>query len=647
MDLVVTSVVNQLARGVIFGAEDARGAKFRVLVNNQAMFPTAGETYRVEGIEGEYLDQYGRSHRQIEASFIRRVKTSGYLLRAFLTRLTGVGQSRARKIVDAFGSDLERVLSNPDCLEKLAMVIQGDRPALGRKIAAMVQAEYRGLDIAEGVVEREYEFYAKLDSLGMNDLRVAKTLWRLLGQSSSADAIMDNPYLAAALVNWNHADDFGLRVLRAKGVSNPERHEERYLGAVDAATKKLLKSGNTIASLAEWKRLAPTGINRAKMIEHGLRSGKLVAARSGLRPAAARFLEDGLSEMLRQIHENGRRWSDHEISAALTFARNKISFDLTDEQIVSVQEILSRPLSCLQGGAGVGKTTVMAAVTHAWEYLGGNILFAALSGKAALQLTKAVSERDQHRSATTITRLLLILKDFGAGKPVEGLGQVNECTMIVLDEASMIDTATLFDLLEELRKHGSVRLLLVGDAHQLPPIGFGAAYHRLVAVNVITSHLTHPLRQADGSSIPGVASVIRSGAVPQIEAYSGQAEGVQFSAASKEHLLDVLEARYFDLRHRWNTDDIMVAAGKNKTVKLFNDRVIAPNYEDAKRLGIHATVYPGDPVICTRNHYKFGVVNGQLGRVTKIHPEIEITWDGEDPLSSRSVPPEMSLDVSL
>jgi exodeoxyribonuclease V alpha subunit len=85
----------------------------------------------------------------------------------------------------------------------------------------------------------------------------------------------------------------------------------------------------------------------------------------------------------------------------------------------------------------------------------------------------------------------------------------------------------------------------------------------------------------------------------------------------------------------------------NDTVKRFNDRMIAPNYEGAKRLGVHARVYPGDPVICTRNHYKHGVVNGQLGRAARIDPRIEITWDGEDPISSRPVPLEMSLDVSL
>jgi len=52
-------------------------------------------------------------------------------------------------------------------------------------------------------------------------------------------------------------------------------------------------------------------------------------------------------------------------------------------------------------------------------------------------------------------------------------------------------------------------------------------------------------------------------------------------------------------------------------------------------------------VICTRNHYKFGVVNGQLGKVTRINPEIEIRWDGGDQNSSLPVPTEMSLDVSL
>ncbi|MEO9629451.1 MAG: AAA family ATPase [Sulfitobacter sp.] len=647
MELVVTSIVNQLAKGVIFGAENARGSKFRVIVSDQTLFPVTGETYRVEGIEGEYRDQYGRTHKQIEVASIRRVKTSGYLLRTFLTKLSGLGQLRAKKIVEAFGSGVEDVLSDPERLEDLAMVIQGDRPALGRKIAAMVQAEFASKNVEEGFVAREYDFYSKLDVLGMNDRRVANKLWRLLGQSSSGDAIMDNPYLAAALLHWKEADYFGLRVLRAKGVEEPEEDVERYLGSVDIATKKLLAKGDTIASRDKWLSLAPAGVDRSRMVEHGLASGKLVEATNGLRPAATCFLENGISTMLADIHTAGKRVSEQEISAALIYAQKSIDFALTQEQSIAVREILSRPLACLQGGAGVGKTTVMAAVTHAWEHLGGNVVFAALSGKAALQLTKSVSERDHLRVATTITRLMSKLCDLSDGKPVEGIDQINADTLIVLDEASMIDTPILYELMAELRTHDTVRLLMVGDAHQLPPIGFGATFHSLIEEQMITSYLTKPLRQVDGSSIPMIASIVRAGDVPEIDSYTGQTDGVQFVSASKSQLIDALAALYADVRRFRNVDDILVAAGMNDTVKRFNDRMSAPNYEDSKRLGVHARVYPGDPVICTRNHYKRGIVNGQLGRVARIYPEIEITWDGDDPLSIGPVPPEMGLDVSL
>lgn len=647
MELVVTSIVNQLARGVIFGAENARGSKFRVVVSDQPLFPVTGEAYRVDGVEGEYRDQYGRMHKQIEAVSIRRVKTSGYLLRTFLTKLTGVGQFRARKIVEAFGSEVEDVLSDPNRLEDLALVIQGDRPALGRKIASIVQAEFASKNIEEGFVAKEYAFYSKLDALGIKDRHAANKLWRLLGQSSSADAIMDNPYLAAALLNWKDADNFGLRVLRSKGVSNAEENVERYFGAVDIATKKLLAKGDTIAPRGKWRSLAPAGVKPTKMIEQGLASGKLIEAPNGIRPAATRFLEDSVSEMLIDIHQAGKRVREQQIKAALKYAQSSIDFALTPEQEEAVTDILSRPLACLQGGAGVGKTTVMAAVTHAWEHMGGNVVFAALSGKAALQLTNSVSERDHLRVATTITRLMSKLRDLSDGKPVDGIEQINADTLIILDEASMIDTPTLYELLAELRTHDSVRLLMVGDAHQLPPIGFGATFHSLVEEEKITSYLNRPLRQVDGSSIPVIASIIRAGEVPEIGAYTGQTEGVQFVSATKSQLLDALEARYADLRRLRNIEDILVTAGMNDTVKRFNDRMIAPNYEDAERLGLHARVSPSDPVICTRNHYKYGVVNGQLGRVARIKPQIEITWDGDDPLSSRPVPPEMSLDVSL
>lgn len=647
MEVVVTSIVSQLENGVIFGAENMRGSKFRVIVNNQMLFPATGETYQVKGIETDYRDQYGRMHKQIETATIQRVKTSGYLLRTFLTKLTGVGQRRAQKIVEAFGAEVEDVLLDPDRLEELAMVIQGDRPALGRRVAGIIQAEFASKDIEEGLVAKEYDFYAKLDALGMKDRRIATKLWRLLGQSSNADAIMDNPYLAAAFLSWKDADGIGLRVLRAKGVADAEENVERYLGAIDIATKKLLSKGDTIASSEEWKKLVPTGISRGKAIEHGLESGKLVMASKGLRPAATRFLEDSVSKMLIDIHQTEKRFRRKEIQTALRYAQDNIDFALTGEQTKAVSEILSRPLTCLQGGAGVGKTTVMAAVTKAWEYLGGNVVFAALSGKAALQLTKSVSDTGRPRVATTIMGLMSKLRDLSVGKVVEGLDQINADTLIILDESSMIDTATLYELLAELRTHNAVRLLLVGDAHQLPPIGFGAIFHYLVEIKQITSYLTTPLRQVDGSSIPKISSIIRAGAVPEIEPYTCQTEGVQFVEASKPQLIDVLEAKYADLSRFRNIDDIMVAAGKNDTVKRFNNRMIAPNYQVAARLGIHSRVYPGDPVICTRNYYKFGVVNGQLGRVTRISPEIEISWDGDSPNASAPIPPEMSLDVSL
>ena len=88
-------------------------------------------------------------------------------------------------------------------------------------------------------------------------------------------------------------------------------------------------------------------------------------------------------------------------SKTLGYAQDNIDFDLTEEQTEAVWEILCRPLACLQGGAGVGKTTVMAAVMKAWEHMGGNVVFAALSGKAALQLTKSVSDRDSVKKSET------------------------------------------------------------------------------------------------------------------------------------------------------------------------------------------------------------------------------------------------------
>src|SRR5690606_15928737 len=107
---------------------------------------------------------------------------------------------------------------------------------------------------------------------------------------------------------------------------------------------------------------------------------------------------------------------------------------------------------CLQGGAGVGKTHTTKAVCAAWEAAGGKVLLAALSGKAALRLSRSTG-----RLARTLFRTLREVEervsigqrldsgDVEAGERqklanrLETLAEITPKTLVLIDEASMVD----------------------------------------------------------------------------------------------------------------------------------------------------------------------------------------------------------------
>jgi len=653
MELAVKSVVSQTPTGAIFTAECCEGRSYRVRVT-EPLFPSAGETYAVEGSRSQFRDKYGRSYIQIEASDIRRTATSGRLMAGYLTTLTNVGEARAKRLLDRFGDQIHQVLQDPNRVDDIGVALQPDRPNLGRKLAACIQADFSAKLACDQVQIDQFQFYARLEVFGVQDRSVARKLWRLLGSSQAGDALLANPYLSAALLPWATADALGASILRNNGVSDVRDHPERLLGAADAATRALLRDGHTAAPEAFWRQKCPKGVSSSKMLSEALRCGSLIREGELIRPLGARYLENGIAEMLASIAQLSSDYTSSAINDAVRGIESEIGFRLTDEQRQVVREILGRPLAVLQGGAGVGKTTVMSAVTLSWEALGGNVLMAALAGKAALQLSRATSRPGRPRLAVTIARLINGLRALGEGKAGEDLPEIGPNTLLIIDEASMVDTATMHELLTKLGalQPKGIRMLFVGDAGQLPPVGFGSAFHDLVKTK-LTSRLTKTLRQAEGSDIPVIAGAIREGNIPDLGPYHRQMEGVHLIEADRENLINLTASIYRHVRSYAEVEEVMVCAAKNETVDKFNNVMTAENWEGAKRLGVNAKVFLGDPVICTKNHYASGLINGMLGVVKDIQDEVLIAWDGDalDPKTGqpmlRSVPPAVSIDIKL
>jgi ATP-dependent exoDNAse (exonuclease V) alpha subunit len=110
------------------------------------------------------------------------------------------------------------------------------------------------------------------------------------------------------------------------------------------------------------------------------------------------------------------------------------------------------------GKAGTGKSYALDAAREVWKASGRSVTGAALAARAALELEASAGIR-----STTLALLLARLDDHGAGSPLE------PGSVLVVDEAGMVGTRQLARLLDHAETQ-SVKVVLVGDPHQLPEV---------------------------------------------------------------------------------------------------------------------------------------------------------------------------------
>lgn len=635
--VAVDRVVSQRDWGALFSGPAADGRR-AIVRSSEPLWPVPGEVYDVEGEETAWTDRWGRDHRQIEASRLARVRASGRLLQPWLTALPGIGEDRAKRLLARFGRDLLDVLEDPSQAGEIARALDPSRPALAERLAALLQARYARLRADEGAGIAEARFYAHLEELGVDNRAAARRLWRLIGSVDAWRGLAERPYSVASVLGWRQTDHLGQRLLAvALGTRDVAGHPDRFAGACDSVVRDLLAEGHTAATPEEFKRrLARKSVPAARALGIGVERRRVVPFRGLLRAPGAAHLEDSVRRHLERLRAATPPFAlaaDLRILDAVRDAERSTGLRLTDEQRLAVAALLQQRVGLLQGGAGTGKTTIVRVLVRVWKAFGGASVLAAPSGKAALRLSRAAGER-----AMTIARLLVALghrrrlAEEGrlARAAAAELPELTERTMLVLDEASMVDLASLHLVLERM-PDGS-RLLLVGDHGQLPPVGMGQCYHDLVDAGRGVAELTRPLRQGGGNPLLGVAASIREGRVPVLPRFAGAALGVQLEECPPGELASRLRAVGRRLAHDEPGDDILVLAGLRRSVRDINFAETARRQTEGVegvRLGPFCPwAAVGDPVIMGRNHYRHSLMNGQLGVLAGLDPPA-IRWDGD------------------
>lgn len=318
----------------------------------------------------------------------------------------------------------------------------------------------------------------------------------------------------------------------------------------------------------------------------------------------------------------------------------------------SIELALNNRILVITGGPGTGKTTILKGILSLYDELELETLLAAPTGRAAKRMSELTG-----REASTIHRLL------GAKMAEDGEtvvfskheGDPLNCDALVLDECSMVDITLMSSLLKALKP--GCRLVLVGDADQLPSVGPGNVFSDIIRSQTVpTVRLTEIFRQKGDSRIVRNAHMINSGEHPDFEANTGDFFRLRrLNGGTAVETIVELCARRLPENMKIPSASIQVLSptrkGETGTVNL-NKRLQAalnpPSESKKEKLFGEVVFRVGDRVIQTKNNYDTiwktkggvsgaGVYNGDIGTIAQIDPITEtLTVDFEDKLATYS-----------
>ncbi|MBQ2223890.1 MAG: AAA family ATPase, partial [Oscillospiraceae bacterium] len=306
----------------------------------------------------------------------------------------------------------------------------------------------------------------------------------------------------------------------------------------------------------------------------------------------------------------------------------------------AVELAAQEELLLLTGGPGTGKTTSVRGIVALFERMGLDVLLAAPTGRAAKRMGELCS-----REAQTIHRMLGMSWNEQTGEVTFAKGEKEplEADAVIVDEMSMVDLALMRAFLSALKP--GCRLVMVGDADQLPSVGAGNVFADLIrSGKIATVALTEIFRQAERSAIVRSAHAVNDGRMPEL---NNSVDGDFFFLPRRDsvRLVDTvveLCTRRLPEKMHLPAAEIQVLSptrkGPTGTVALNRALQSALNpASPAKRERAWGDMVfrEGDRVMQTRNDYDVvwekedgtagtGIFNGDVGHILQIDPSGEL-----------------------
>jgi len=552
--------------------------------------------------------------------------------------LPGIGEKTAIEIVNKFG---DKTLDVFDHQPERLLEIKG----IGKKTFSKMMEEYqeqRGLR----------DIVIKIQEYGISS-NYALKLYKAYHEET-INVLLTNPY---QMINDIRGIGFNVADKIASQLGVEHSDQQRLLFGIKFTLQNCYKQGNTYLLEKELIVLSARllGVHLEdvedllqELVFSGDISMEIMDEQRAYYPKNLLIAEDTAAL-------NIARLVQAEVSASLeTETMDKMIDNFESSHHIALDSIqhqaiitaITNSIVILTGGPGTGKTTIINAIVTCFHELKLSVVLAAPTGRAAKRMTETTGE-----SAQTIHRLLEYapgmedeLANFGkdAENPIDA-------DAIIIDESSMIDTLLMAALMDAIQP--GTRLILTGDADQLPSVGPGMILLDLIKTDLIPVVCLEKIyRQSKDSMISLNAHAINQGIMPTI---NNQSDFIFIQKSEQEVILetiiDLVMHRIPEKKGFNAFEEIQVISPVKKgplgTIALNKALQQALNPADKnkteKTFGT-ITFREGDKVMQIKNnyqieweeHYSFevgqGLYNGDIGIISSINlskKQMEIYFD--------------------
>jgi exodeoxyribonuclease V alpha subunit len=589
-----------------------------VTVVGKFVSPMPGEVLSMKG-EWANHPKYGQ---QFKVSYYdSTVPASVYGIRKYLESglITGIGPVMAGRIVKQFGKQTLDVIENQ--IHRLAEV-----EGIGNKRIHMIRQAWNG--------QKEIrEVMLFLQGHGISSAYASK-IYKQYGNRSIA-VVKENPYrLAMDIIGIGFltadkiAEKLGFSndsLLRVEAgvlfVLNQTANEGHVYYPFELLIKKCSEVLRVDTSLVDKaiKLLVESKKIKIEYVDKSVNNSTTINKAVYL--SKFYICETQIAHRLKYLISLPRSLKTVNVEKALDWVQKKLFIRLADDQLEAIRKALTHKALVLTGGPGTGKTTVINAMLKIFNSMDAKCLLAAPTGRAAKRMAETTGY-----PAKTIHRLLEF--SFQSGGFQKNEEKPLSCHVLIVDEASMIDTTLMHHLMKAIPPKAT--LILVGDVNQLPPVGAGNVLKDIISSKIFAVvQLTKIFRQAAKSLIIVNAHRINLGKFPLLPSKKSSDTLGDFYFIQQEDpenmlsvILDLISER---IPKRFGFDPvdqvqvltpmhrgIVGATNLNQQLQQRLNQQKDPLVLGARKFNIN------DKVMQIRNNYDKAVFNGDIGKIKHI-----------------------------